>query len=73
MSMQLPIVYIARHGEMALSLTGQHTGVSRLQRARRTCELASFGGVAEIDPDLSNGTKFRDGCPGGEKPGEVEA
>jgi probable phosphoglycerate mutase len=25
---------------------------SPLQRARRTCELAGFGGVAEIDPDL---------------------
>jgi probable phosphoglycerate mutase len=26
--------------------------VSPLQRARRTCELAGFGAVAEIDPDL---------------------
>ena len=25
---------------------------SPLQRARRTCELAGFGGVAEVDPDL---------------------
>src|SRR5438477_10755604 len=25
---------------------------SPLQRARRTCELAGFGAVAEIDPDL---------------------
>lgn len=82
MSDTLPIVYIARHGETAWSLTGQHTGltdlpltehgevvarslanrlkgmvftsviVSPLQRARRTCELAGFGNVAVIDPDL---------------------
>jgi probable phosphoglycerate mutase len=78
----LPIVYLARHGETAWSLTGQHTGLtdlpltergernasrlqqrlkgltfakvftSPLQRARRTCELAGFGTVAEIDRDL---------------------
>jgi broad specificity phosphatase PhoE len=78
----LPVVYLARHGETAWSLTGQHTGltdlplteqgertarrlgerlqgitfarvfVSPLQRARRTCELAGFGDVAEIDSDL---------------------
>jgi len=78
----LPIIYLARHGETAWSLTGQHTGLtdlpltergernaarlqqrlkgltfvkvftSPLQRARRTCELAGFGSVAEIDPDL---------------------
>src|SRR4030095_12059251 len=78
----LPIILIARHGETAWSLTGQHTGLtdlplteagernarrlgdrlkglvfakvftSPLQRAARTCELAGFGSVAEIDPDL---------------------
>jgi probable phosphoglycerate mutase len=82
MSETLPIVYIARHGETAWSLTGQHTGLtdlpltergertarrlgerlrelifakvftSPLQRAFRTCELAGFGAVAEVDPDL---------------------
>src|SRR6516164_1484839 len=82
MSESLPTVYLARHGETAWSLTGQHTGLtdlpltergernasrlqerlkgltfakvftSPLQRARRTCELAGFGSVAEIDPDL---------------------
>ena len=82
MSGVLPIVYLARHGETAWSLTGQHTGLtdlpltergernasrlqqrlkgltfakvytSPLQRARRTCELAGFGSLAEIDPDL---------------------
>ncbi len=82
MSDALPIVYLARHGETAWSLTGQHTGrtdlpltergernarrlgerlhgasfakvwTSPLQRAARTCELAGFGPVAEIDHDL---------------------
>jgi broad specificity phosphatase PhoE len=82
MSDALPIVYLARHGETAWSLTGQHTGLtdlpltergernarrlgdrlkgltftkvftSPLQRARRTCELAGFGAVAEVDADL---------------------
>src|SRR5262249_2030619 len=82
MSEVFPIVYLARHGETAWSLTGQHTGLtdlpltergernarrlqqrlkgltflkvftSPLQRARRTCELAGFGTVAEIDRDL---------------------
>jgi probable phosphoglycerate mutase len=82
MSAALPIIYLARHGETAWSLTGQHTGLtdlpltergernasrlqqrlkgltfakvftSPLQRARRTCELAGFATVAEIDPDL---------------------
>ena len=77
-----PIIYLARHGETAWSLSGQHTGLtdlpltargernasrlrqrlagltfakvftSPLQRARRTCELAGFGLVAEIDNDL---------------------
>jgi len=82
MENDLPIVYLARHGETAWSLSGQHTGLtdlpltergehtarrlgerlkgltltrvftSPLARARRTCELAGFGAVAEIDPDL---------------------
>ena len=78
----LPIVYLARHGETAWTLSGQYTGLtdlaltergernacrlaerlsglsfakvftSPLQRAKRTCELAGFGAVAEIDQDL---------------------
>jgi probable phosphoglycerate mutase len=78
----LPVIYLARHGETAWSVTGQHTGLtdlpltergernalrlgqrlagsvfakvltSPLQRAFRTCELAGFGAVAEVDPDL---------------------
>jgi probable phosphoglycerate mutase len=82
MSEELPIIYLARHGETAWSLTGQHTGLtdlpltergernahqlgerlrgltfarvytSPLQRAARTCALAGFGAVAEVDPDL---------------------
>jgi broad specificity phosphatase PhoE len=82
MSEALPIVYLARHGETAWTVSGQHTGLtnlpltskgednarrlgdrlksmqwakvftSPLQRARRTCELAGFGSVAEVDPEL---------------------
>src|SRR5271166_4124470 len=82
MSEALPIIYLARHGETAWSLSGQHTGLtdlpltergernalrlgerlkglkfervfsSPLQRALRTCELAGFGAVAEIDRNL---------------------
>jgi broad specificity phosphatase PhoE len=78
----LPTIYVARHGETAWSLSGQHTGLtdlpltergehnalrlrerfkgltfakvftSPLQRAMRTCELAGFGTLAEIDRDL---------------------
>ncbi len=78
----LPIIHLARHGETAWSLSGQHTGLtdlpltaagernavnlgarlrgvtfqhvltSPLQRARRTCDLAGFGGRAEVDADL---------------------
>jgi hypothetical protein len=77
-----PVVYLARHGETAWSLSGQHTGLtdlpltergernarrlaerlkglsfnkvftSPLQRAKRTCKLAGFGGRAEVDRDL---------------------
>jgi probable phosphoglycerate mutase len=77
-----PVIYLARHGETAWSVTGQHTGLtdlpltergernalrlgqrlagsvfakvltSPLQRAVRTCELAGFRAVAEVDPDL---------------------
>jgi len=123
MSELLPVVYLARHGETAWSLSGQHTGrtdlpltergernaralgerlrgltvarvfTSPLQRATRTCELAGFGAAAEIDPDLvewdygqyegrrsaeihverPDWQLFRDGCPGGESPGQIGA
>jgi probable phosphoglycerate mutase len=79
---RLPIIYLARHGETAWTLSGQYTGLkdlpltergernarnlgerlhgltftkvfaSPLQRAVRTCELAGFGGMYEIDRDL---------------------
>lgn len=79
---RLPVIYIARHGETAWTLTGQHTGLtdllltpqgernaraladrltgldfakvltSPLQRASKTCALAGFGAVAEVDRDL---------------------
>ena len=82
MSGVLPVVYLARHGETAWTVSGQHTGLtdlpltergernarrleerlrglicvkvftSPLQRATRTCELAGFGAMAEIDRDL---------------------
>jgi probable phosphoglycerate mutase len=75
-------VYLARHGETAWTISGQHTGLtdlpltergertarrlgerlkglrfaavltSPLQRAARTCELAGFKSVAEVDKDL---------------------
>ena len=123
MSESLSVVYLARHGETAWSLSGQHTGrtdlpltergernaralgerlrgltvarvfTSPLQRATRTCELAGFGAAAEIDPDLvewdygqyegrrsaeihverPDWQLFRDGCPGGESPGQIGA
>jgi probable phosphoglycerate mutase len=119
----LPVVYVARHGETAWTISGQHTGLtdlpltergernarrleerlrgltfakvftSPLQRAIRTCELAGFEAVAEIDRDLIEwnygeyeGRRtvdihkerpdwqiFRDGCPGGESPGQIGA
>jgi broad specificity phosphatase PhoE len=79
---QFPVIYIARHGETAWTITGQHTGLtdlplteqgernakglgqrlkgmvfakvltSPLQRARKTCALAGFGSVAEVESDL---------------------
>jgi broad specificity phosphatase PhoE len=82
MSETFPTVYLARHGETAWTITGQHTGLtdlpltergernarrlgvrlegiafakvftSPLKRATRTCELAGFAQVAELDRDL---------------------
>ena len=123
MSEAFPVLYLARHGETAWSVSGQHTGLtdlpltergernarqlgerlkglsfakvftSPLRRATRTCELAGFGGAADVEPGLLEwdygkyeGWKtedihkecpgwyiFRDGCPGGESPGQVGA
>src|SRR5260221_12926295 len=82
MSERLTVIYLARHGETAWSLTGQHTGLTDLpltqrgeqnaqrlgkrlaglsfakgftspfRRAARTCELAGFGTLAKVDPNL---------------------
>src|SRR5437764_3903734 len=82
MSEMVPRIYLARHGETAWSLSGQHTGLtdlpltergernacqlghrlsglafakvftSPLQRAVRTCDLADFAAIAEVDRDL---------------------
>jgi broad specificity phosphatase PhoE len=41
-----------RLGERLKGLKFPHVLTSPLQRARRTCELAGFGSVAEVDPDL---------------------
>jgi broad specificity phosphatase PhoE len=78
----LPMIYLARHGETAWSLSGQHTGLtdlplteqgernarklgerlkgltfaavftSPLRRATRTCELAGFRSMAQVDRSL---------------------
>ncbi|MGA8597908.1 MAG: histidine phosphatase family protein [Bryobacteraceae bacterium] len=96
----LPVVYLARHGETAWTLTGQHTGLtdlpltaqgernaralsqrltglvfakvftSPLQRARRTCELAGFGPVAEVDSDL---VEWNYGAYEGRRTAEIRA
>src|SRR6476619_623787 len=82
MGENLQIIYLARHGETAWTISGQHTGLtdlpltergertarrlgerlkgltfaavltSPLQRAARTCELAGFKSLAEVDKDL---------------------
>lgn len=82
MSNNFPSAYLARHGETAWTITGQHTGLtdlpltergecnatrlrerlggltfakvftSPLRRAMRTCELAGFASIAQIDRDL---------------------
>ena len=82
MTLQLPKLYLARHGDTAWTENGRHTGrkdlplnehgeeharqlgqrlrgfsfvrvfASPLIRVRKTCELAGFAAVAEIDPDL---------------------
>jgi len=41
-----------RFGEHLHGRTFAHVFTSPLQRARRTCELAGFGAMAQVDPDL---------------------
>jgi probable phosphoglycerate mutase len=82
MDESLPTIYLARHGETAWTVSGQHTGLtdlpltpageagakelgerlagmtfslvltSPLQRASRTCLLAGFDALAQVDHDL---------------------
>ena len=123
MSERLPKIYLARHGETAWTLTGQHTSRTDIpltpqgeqeavrlgrhlegiplrrvlssprQRARRTCEIAGFGDAMEVDTVLAewnygsyegrttldirqerpNWSIYRDGCPEGETPAEIES
>jgi len=83
----------SRLGERLKGLTFAKVFTSPLQRAVRTCELAGFGSVAEVDRNLlewdygqyegrrtaeirterPDWQLFRDGCPGGEMPAQVEA
>lgn len=82
-----------RLGERLAGLPLAKVFTSPLKRAARTCELAGFGAVAEVERDLvewdygqyegrrtaeihqerPDWQLFRDGCPGGESPGQVAA
>ena len=62
----LPVVYLARHGETAWSLSGLSFATvltSPLQRAVRTCALAGFGAKAEVDRDVRAGIWNVEPCP----------
>jgi broad specificity phosphatase PhoE len=78
-------------GERLQTFSFARVFTSPLRRAAKTCELAGFGPVVEVDPDLvewdyghlegkvtrdilkeqPGWELFRDGCPGGESPGDV--
>jgi broad specificity phosphatase PhoE len=82
-----------RLGSRLAGRTFAKVWTSPLRRAVRTCELAGYGAVAEVDVDLlewdygeyeglrsaeihaerPDWDLFRDGCPGGETPGQVGA
>lgn len=96
----LPLVWLARHGETAWTISRQHTGLtdipltergerdagtlgvrlsgrkftrvltSPLQRAARTCEIAGFGDVAEVDADL---VEWNYGAYEGRRTAEIRA
>ena len=89
MSELLPVVYVARHGETAWSLSGQHTGLTDLpltergeRNARRLGDRDLFEWnygeyegrrTAEILAERPGWQIFRDGCPGGESPDQIGA
>jgi broad specificity phosphatase PhoE len=82
-----------RLGSRLAGRTFAKVWTSPLRRAVRTCELAGYRAVAEVDVDLlewdygeyeglrsaeihaqrPDWDLFRDGCPGGETPGQVGA
>ena len=53
MSEPLPVIYVARHGETAWSLSGQHTGITDLPLTERGESL--YQSLATRDADLRVG------------------
>src|SRR5262249_36783231 len=100
MKSSLPVVYLARHGQTAWTVSHQHTGVTDmpltaagetetvrpgerlagqtfagvftgpLRRATRTCQLAGFGSLAVVEPDL---TEWNYGAYEGRTTAEIRA
>ena len=87
MGENLPIVYLARHGETSWTISRQHTGLTDLpltergeRTARRLVERLKGLTFAKVwTSPLQRAARtcelagFRDGCPGGESPQQVSA